>query len=321
MVRVVLGVDGGNTKSVAVVVDEDGAVLGRGQSGCSDIYGAASLEEALSELDGAIRSALAESGCVASDLAASAMSLAGADWPEDFHLLREALRSCGVSRCVSVFNDAFAPLRAGSDDFTGVAVVCGTGATTGARSAAGQMWHASWWQDAQGARQLGHRALWAAFHAELGIGPPTSLTECILAAYEKTALESLLHEMTTRKAGRWETEPAAHVLVAEAEAGDPVARGLVQAHGEALGAYALVACRKVDLTPLHRLILDGTVLRRSALMLGALAKRVLSEEPRARVILPDLEPAAGAALLAMDSAGISVSREAREKLRAGASVR
>ena len=49
MVRVVLGVDGGNTKSVAVVVDEDGAVLGRGQSGCSDIYGAASLEEAMVE--------------------------------------------------------------------------------------------------------------------------------------------------------------------------------------------------------------------------------------------------------------------------------
>lgn len=313
----VLGVDGGNTKTVALVAAEDGTVLGRGRSGCSDIYGAESAEAALGELDRAIDCALDSAECLASDLAASSFSLAGADWPEDFDYLRHALRVRGFSRKVSIYNDAFAPLRAGSDDFTGVAIVCGTGAATGARSPSGAAWHASWWQDAQGARQLGRRALQAVIHAELGMAPQTSLTDDILREYEVDSVVELLHRMTRREGGRWKPEAAARILVQGAENGDPVAQEIAVSQGQALGEYALAACRQVSIDRLNRLVLAGTVLRRSNVIARALADRVVKEHSAAAVVVPGLEPAAGAVLLAMDDVGIATSADVHKRLAAG----
>lgn len=317
--RAVLGVDGGNTKTEAVVADEDGSVLGYGRSGCSDIYGAASSEAALEELDRAVNEALAEAGRHAREIAAATFSLAGADWPEDFDFLRREMRERGFSRNVSVYNDALAPLRAGSDGFTGVAVVCGTGAAVGARSAAGHLWHASWWLDVQGARQLGGRALHAVMHADLGLGPATSMTEAVLEAYGAPSVEALIHRLTQRVSGRWLPDPAARVLVAQAESRDPVAIGIANDHGRRLGGYAVVAARKVGLDRVGRLVLAGSVLRNSSVITGALVSRVREANAAAEVVMPELTPAAGAVLLAMDQAGITVTQSVQKGLLAGLS--
>ena len=47
MSALVLGVDGGNTKTVALAARPDGAVVGFGRGGCSDIYGAPSFGAAV----------------------------------------------------------------------------------------------------------------------------------------------------------------------------------------------------------------------------------------------------------------------------------
>ena len=46
----VLGVDGGNTKTLALIVRGDGAILGAGRAGCGDIYGAGSPTAAIVEI-------------------------------------------------------------------------------------------------------------------------------------------------------------------------------------------------------------------------------------------------------------------------------
>jgi N-acetylglucosamine kinase-like BadF-type ATPase len=315
----VLGVDGGNTKTEALVADEAGNVLGYGRSGCSDIYGARSSEAALVELDRAVQAALAGASLPAAAISAATFSLAGADWPEDFDFLRMALVDRGFSRNVSIYNDALAPLRAGSDDFTGVTVVCGTGAAVGARSAAGHIWHASWWLDVQGARQLGSRALHAVMHAELGLGPATSMSGAVLEAYSVPSVEELVHRLTHRVSGQWLPEPAARVLVAEATAGDRVATQITTDHGHRLGDYALVAARKAGLDPVRRLILAGSVLRNSSVMTEALVSRVREEHAETEAVMPQLTPVAGAVLLSLDQAGIAVTPSIRERLLKGQS--
>lgn len=278
------------------------------------MYGATSVEAALEQLDQAVGDALREAGCEPRAVDASSFCLAGADWPEDLELLRQALRVRGFERRLTIYNDAFGALRAGSEDFTGVATVCGTGGATGARSASGAIWHAGWWQDVQGARQLGQRALWAVIHAELGMAPATGMTEGILAAYGADAMSELIHRMTRRDGGRWAPEAAAPVLVREADAGDRVARSIVEAHGRALADYALAAWRRVSREPLRRAVLAGTVLRQSSVMARAASEHVLAGQPGARVVMPDLEPVAGAVLLAMDSAGIRADETTRARL-------
>ncbi len=89
----VLGLDGGNTKTVAIVAGLDGTVLGTGRSGCGDIHGVP-LEAALGELAAAIDGAVHEAGGSRDDVVAAGCSLAGADWPEDFTLLEAEMRQC-----------------------------------------------------------------------------------------------------------------------------------------------------------------------------------------------------------------------------------
>jgi N-acetylglucosamine kinase-like BadF-type ATPase len=301
----VLGVDGGNTKTIALVANCDGAIVGSGRGGNSDIYGAGSPEAALIQLDAAVSGALKAAGVEPAQLAAASFSLAGADWPEDFALLRAALAQRGFTRSVEIVNDGIGGLRAGSPDGCGVAVICGTGVATGARAPGGRLWWTSYWQEPQGAYQLGQKTLRAVFRAELGLDPPTSLTGRVLDFFGVATTEEVLHRMTGRQ------QPAPHIdrlapfLLDEAAAGDPVARRIVQEQGAALGDYAVVAARKVglDCTPFN-LVLSGGVLRHpSSLLRDALVERVAAAVPGVRPLISRFEPAAGAVLLALDSAG------------------
>ena len=85
-----LAVDGGNTKTEAVVLTADGAVLGRGLAGQSDIS-ETDQETAFGALYAAVNQALNQADKSVTDLGGSAFRLAGCDWPEDEALLHRIL--------------------------------------------------------------------------------------------------------------------------------------------------------------------------------------------------------------------------------------
>jgi N-acetylglucosamine kinase-like BadF-type ATPase len=305
--KLVLGVDGGNTKTLALVAREDGVILGGGRAGCGDIYGAPSPSAAIAEIERAVQAALREAGISPADLTASAFSLAGADWPEDFRLLEDALRARGYGQRLLVANDAMGALRAGAPDGTGVVVACGTGAAVGARGRDGQIWHSSFWQQTQGAEELSRRALQAVYLAELGIAPPTLLTQRILEAFQVRTVEDVLHQLTGRELPRPEKRrQLARPLFDAADSGDPIAQQILISHGKALGEYAIVAASKVGLLGTSfTLVLSGGVLRHpSPWLRDSLIKRVSEAEPTVHAISSRFEPAVGAVLLALDLPGI-----------------
>jgi N-acetylglucosamine kinase-like BadF-type ATPase len=312
-----LGVDGGNTKTLALVAGDNGVILGTGRAGCGDIYGATSQEAAIAEIEHAVVAAITEAGIQPAEISAGAFSLAGADWPEDFKLLEDEMRERGYGQTIVVVNDAIGALRAGTPDGTGVAVACGTGAAIGARGTDGRVWHSSFWQGPQGAGQLSSQTLRAVYRAELGIDPPTTLTKRILTALGARSVEEILHSLTAREASRPENR---HHLVRPlfdaADEGDATARCIVTSHGKALGDYAIVAGRKVGLleTP-FTLALTGGVLRHpSPLLREALIGRVREAAPDVRPTQSRFEPAAGAVLLALDLACIETDAALLERL-------
>ena len=71
-----LGVDAGNTKTVAVVAKRNGTIIGYGRGGCGDIYNAGSVAQALQNVDEAVQSALKEANCSESDIFTAAFSMA-----------------------------------------------------------------------------------------------------------------------------------------------------------------------------------------------------------------------------------------------------
>jgi N-acetylglucosamine kinase-like BadF-type ATPase len=319
-----LSVDGGNTKSIALVSRLDGSVVGVGRGGCSDIYTNPDPEVPLREVDSAVWSALGRAGVEAPDLHAGAFSLAGADWPEDFAFLQEAMGRRGLGRKIIVVNDSVGALRAGSESGPAVVVVCGTGAATAARGADGSMWHTSWWQDPQGGHQLGTKAIRAAYRAELGIDPPTILTAAVLKHFGQGHVEDVLHLFTSRAAFQGSAPPKgqvsglARVLLDAAMQGDETACRIVREHGEALGDYALAAARRVGILDMpFTLVLSGGVLRHaSSLLPDSLIARVQTASPHARPVYSPFEPAVGALFLALEAAGVEVNDEVLARVTA-----
>lgn len=315
----VVGVDGGNTKTVVLVARPDGTVVGYGRGGGGDIYSLPRGTRTIPAVEHAMEAALAQAGIGVDSLAAGAFSMAGADWPEDFALIHELMAHLHYGRKLMVVNDALGALRAGSPDGTGVVVVCGTGAAIGARNADGRAWHTSFWQGVHGASQLGQKALDAVYRAELGIEEPTSLRARALHYWQRPDVEGVLHLLTALDAeASHGVRHFAHVLLDEAAAGDAVAHRIVSEHAAALGDYALVAARKTGLQAQpFTLVLAGGVLRHpSSLLADTMVARVRAVQPAVVAVNSTFEPAVGALLLALESIDIPTDAPLRARLAA-----
>lgn len=317
----VLAVDGGNTKTIALVAALDGTILGAGRGDCGDIYNAEagttwadSATAAIANIEYAVHSALQAAQIQSAALVAAVFNMAGADWPEDFTYLQTAMEARSFGRTILVQNDALGVLHAGSSDNTGVSVVCGTGAATGARSADGRTWHSSCWQDqTQGGSHLAQKMLNAIYRAELGIEPPTTLTRRVLDFYGLSTVEEVLHMFTSRASREDHSSPNVSlltpILLDEADADDSTAQKIVKEHGKALGNYALAGARRVGLEgTAFTLVLAGGVLRHaSSLLADAIIAQVRTTSPEVKPTRYRFEPIIGVLFTALEMAEVAIS--------------
>ncbi len=236
-----LGVDGGNSKAVAVVAAANGDAMGAAHRlGTADIYAAGGEQASIDLVAGTIDEALADAGTRRSEIRRAVFSLAGADWPEDFGYHARAWGEFGFGGPVEVVNDAIGALAGAVPIGPAVVVSIGTGAATGARGLDGRVWHSSFWQAPHGAAELAHRAFAAVVRAELGIGPATALRDMVIAISGDIDVDGALHRFTARGAEPLPVGPIARALLGAARNGDVVAMGIVEEHGRGLGAVAAV---------------------------------------------------------------------------------
>jgi N-acetylglucosamine kinase-like BadF-type ATPase len=315
----VLAVDGGNTKTLALVAALDGTILSVARGGCSDIYNAEAAgaaadpaAAALTNAEATVADALRTASIAPSDLAVGVFNMAGADWPEDIAFWRNAMMVRGLGRTIIAQNDALGALYSASPDATGVSVVCGTGAATGARAADGRVWHSSFWQDeAQGSAHLGEKLLFAVYRSALGIEPATSLTPRVLDFFGVETVEAVLHLFHDRMRPAPTTmDRLTPILLDEAHAGDTVALAVVREHGAMLGSIALAAARQVGLEgTAFPLVLAGGVFRHPTTVLeDAIVARVRATSPEVRPIRSQSEPVLGVLLQALSIAGTVVDQ-------------
>ena len=135
--RLALGVDGGGTKTDAVVCDTAGAILGFGTSGRGN-WEYDGIEVAAASLGEAVEVALAEAGVRPARIESAVFALAGLDWPIDVDRLAPVVAGLGLGGPFELVNDAFAALRAGCRHEHGVVSVAGTGSVTAGRNRAGE---------------------------------------------------------------------------------------------------------------------------------------------------------------------------------------
>lgn len=314
----VLAVDAGNSKTIALVVDEIGRILGRGRGGRGDIYNAASPAAAADAVLAATGSALAEAGLGPEGLAAGAFRLAGVDWPEDEVWWRStiATRLPGLAR-VDVANDGFASLRLGRPDGVGLAIAAGTGPAIAARGPAGRQACSGWWVfDSLGGWGLAGGAIRAVCLAWMGLAEPTALTDALIGLFGARDVYDLQHSFTRRNRTRPRDEElaATRVVLDLAGAGDAVASALVTNQASRFVAYAGWVAAQADAVPGPGLpvVLNGSVATSEhAALRTALVAEFAAAHPTAPILVAEAPPIAGCVLDAFALAALPVDERLR----------
>ncbi|MBL7253015.1 N-acetylglucosamine kinase [Paractinoplanes lichenicola] len=309
MSRAYLAVDAGNSKTVALVNDAEGAVLGRGRGGNGDIYGAPSVPEALESVFDAVAAALTDAGLTASDIASAAFRIAGVDYPEDAEFWDGHVRSrLGDMGRWSIKNDAYASLRLLDGSGVAVSITVGTGPAVAARAKDGREEHSGFFVfDHLGGGGLGNAAVKAVCQAWMGIAPPTSLTKTLCDLYDVPDAWHLRHEFTRRFGARPATDlwRASRVVLAAAGDGDPVAGQIVRTQAEAFVRYARWCAARVgtSLGDLPVLLNGSVVTSEHPAMRDALRAELGDVE---RVVVADASPLSGVVLDALAEGGVEI---------------
>ena len=117
-----LGVDGGGSKTLAVVVDASGNECGRGIAGSSN-YAAVGISQAMYAIRSALEEAVQMASCTL-PLQAAWLGLAGIDRSGDYGILFPHLQC--IAKIVHLTNDAELVLS-GLPGGVGIALIAGTG--------------------------------------------------------------------------------------------------------------------------------------------------------------------------------------------------
>src|SRR5205823_2825674 len=96
------------------------------------------IEAAAAALRSCAREALDAAGVAAESVDGSVFTLAGVDFPIDEGRLSGIPLALGLAEPTRIMNDAFAALRAGTDQPHGVVVVAGTGSVVAGRNERGR---------------------------------------------------------------------------------------------------------------------------------------------------------------------------------------
>jgi N-acetylglucosamine kinase-like BadF-type ATPase len=313
----VLGVEGGGSHSHGAVIDTSGALLGVGTNDDPANWEDVGIEAAGAAIRSCVREALDGAGIEPGSVEACVFTLAGMDVPTDEHRLGGIPIALGLTCPCRILNDAFGALRAGTDQPFGVVVVGGTGSVVAGRNPDGEEFRTLGLGpilgDQGSATEVSEAAMTAIAHAFIGRGPATALTELVCAA---TGVGSVPELLEGAGRDRIDISRFAPQVVRAAEGGDAVARTILAAAGEMLGATAVFVVRRLHMEDVaFDLVLDGRMFRtKDPALVEALEGCVRPVASAVRIRRLEEPPVVGAALLAAELAGETPGREERRSL-------
>lgn len=308
---VVLGVDGGRSKTIALIADASGQVLGAGRAGDAT-HSTSDLDRQMEFILAAVEEARQDADIDLKQVMVSFFGLSGADWPEDHQARWARLAGFGVGRQIGVKNDAFLGWRTALSRYPfGVVIASGTGTNVGVIAPDGREWHYGAYARSGGAQSMALEALTAVFRAEDGRGEATALTQVVLDKLDMSSTDDLLHAEVQKRLFLPDVFGLAPHVMKTANEGDDVAAAIVVDQARTLAEYATAAIRRFSMENLEfDVVLSGGLFRsRNHLLLETIAEEVQRIAPLVHFLHPNLEPVMGALLYAYDDLDIAVSQE------------
>jgi len=298
------GIDGGGSKTLAIVASNQGFVLGRGWAGSSNpnLVGIAGSIKNL-------RSALIEalSSCESKRVKVAVFGIAGSEAQRE--LSKKLADSLDFVDEVEVMNDSFICLAAGTLGKPGVVVVAGTGSITLAIDEKGKVTRAGGWgyllEDEGSGLQLGREAVLETLRYLEGRASSSRLVDAVLKKLGAREVNDLLSSIYGSENPVATLASFAPLVVQLANEGDPAAMKIVDKAAEGLvSCVASVISRSSFTSRPIPVVLSGGVFKGKGIYLEIFRSKLSKVVPEAEARLLELEPAVGALILAFKKTGL-----------------
>ncbi len=306
-----LGVDGGQSSTVAVISDETGKVIGWATAGpCNHVSAAESRAKFLRVMGECVLQAASRAGMPTGKPRFRGACLGMSGGPEDKAGLLHEVFDAGH---LLVTHDGRIALAGATMGEPGIIVVAGTGSIAFGENGKSESARAGGWGhifgDEGGGFDVVRQALRAALAEHEGWGPVTALTPALLEATGTANANQTLHLFYTPEWPRSRVAGLARLVDQIAQEGDPVAGDILQRAAMQLAMLAGTVRRQLwntrDLPekPLRVAWIGGvfnstTVLERFRMLIEL--------EGHAVSAPPAHSPAVGALLIALKLAGVIV---------------
>lgn len=297
-----LGVDGGGTKTKAVLIDENRNLLAQADAGASNPV-RVGIENAVSNISTAISLACDKIRQNPSKISAATLGLAGVK-REDLQLrISERITETLKIESVSVVTDAEIALFGAVKDKFGLVLIAGTGSVCLGKNALGQTYSSGGWGplagDEGGAARIAREALRAIAKASDGRGPKTKMTAKALEYFRAGRPEDLVFAIYAPQIDNQKIAGFAKFVFEAAKEGDRAALKIMNNAGKELGLAAIAVIKKLKLRgskfPIAKV---GGVFKAEALVTNKLLETVRKYAPDSYLIEPIVLPAEAAANMA-----------------------
>jgi glucosamine kinase len=309
MTFIVVGIDGGASKTHAIVADAQGRTVGETVGPASAVRpGRADVSADV--IANTVDEALASCGLSETTPRALAIGVAGIGRDTERQQLWQAIAGRELASEIVMQSDFSIALDDAFGDGPGVLLLSGTGSVafgrgpTGATARCGG-WGPTFGDEGSGA-WIGRRALSVVAAAADGREPETALTGAILTATQLDETMDLIGWAADASPAQFAS--LAPVVVAVAESGDLRANAVLTLAVEELVLHARALARKLftDERAALPLALTGGMLNRGSTLRKRLEHRLKSAVPGAQLRSEPVIPARGAVRAALRVAGAAV---------------
>lgn len=301
-----VGVDGGASKTAALVVDEHGEKLGAGLAGPSN-HLRVGIGEATRNVERAVNGALIEAGIALRDVEYAYCGIAGSDHPAHRQKMIEAVQVFFPRGNFIVDTDARIALTGAVGFGAGVVIISGTGSVAFGRNPDGQETRAGGWGPILGDEGSGfwiaREGLSAIVRAHDGRGFATTMTNLLCLEYgmcEPDDLPQFVYAATTHVD---DIARYGKLVIEAAQDGDDVAREILNRGGSELAECVVAIARKLHMTDSDfPVAYVGGAFHAGDLLLSPMRLRLQRDCPGAILQPPQHTPVEGAAQMAMRAA-------------------
>lgn len=296
MATLVVGVDGGGTKTRALLADERGKQLAEA-TGAGSTVKPGEAERSAGVIAGVVRDVL-EQADKSTRPKVLYVGVAGVGRPSEREALHEALSAQDVADELVIDTDFSVALTDAFGEGPGVLVIAGTGSSAFARGPAGATARCGGWGpvigDEGSGYWMGRRALSVVAAAADGREPETALTGAILTAAEVSDSSELIRWAANATPATLAT--LAPAVLSVADGGDLRANSIVSMAVEELALHVRALARQLfaDERASVPVALTGGLLKKGSSFRKRLEHRLKTAVPGAQLHAGDIDAARGA---------------------------